>query len=151
MGALKQFAEDLTLAAKSGKLDPVIGREHEVDRAIKILCRRQKNNPLFLGDPGVGKTAMAHAIAAKIAAGDVPEQLGGADVYSVNVGSLIAGTKFRGDFEDRLKRLVKELLKRPRPILFIDEIHTIVGAGATGSGSLDAAKLIKTCAYSMEN
>lgn len=141
--ALALYAEDLTSLAKEKKLDPVIGREHEVERAIKILCRRQKNNPLFLGEPGVGKTAMAHALASKIAAGEVPEQLADAELFSVNVGNLIAGTKFRGDFEDRLKKLVKELLAKPKPILFIDEIHTLVGAGATGTGSLDAANLLK--------
>lgn len=140
---LEQFADDLTAAAEKGELDPVIGRDQEIERALKILCRRQKNNPLFLGDPGVGKTAMANALALKIASSEVPEQLKGARLFSINVGSLIAGTKFRGEFEDRLRKLIKELGQIPKSIIFIDEIHTIVGAGATGSGSLDAANLLK--------
>jgi ATP-dependent Clp protease ATP-binding subunit ClpA len=141
--ALEQFTDDLTAQAKAGKLDPVIGREAELDRALKILCRRQKNNPLFLGDPGVGKTAMAHALALRVASGDVPEQLKHSSVFSLHVGALIAGTKFRGEFEDRLRKLVKELGQKQDPILVIDEIHTIVGAGATSSGSMDAANLLK--------
>jgi ATP-dependent Clp protease ATP-binding subunit ClpA len=141
--ALVQFTENLTNQAREGALDPVIGREHEVDRALKVLCRRQKNNPLFLGDPGVGKTALAAAIAQRIVAEDVPDQLKGAELFSLQMGSLIAGTKFRGEFEERLKRIVQELLKKEKAILFIDEIHTIVGAGATGSGSMDAANLLK--------
>jgi ATP-dependent Clp protease ATP-binding subunit ClpA len=141
--ALALFAEDLTEQARNGELDPTIGREQELDRTLKILCRRQKNNPLFLGDPGVGKTAMAAAVAHRIAKDDVPEQLKGARVLSVNMGNLIAGTKFRGEFEDRLRRLVKEASTLEKVIIFIDEIHTIVGAGATGSGSLDAANLLK--------
>ena len=141
--ALEQFADNLSEKAKAGELDPIIGREQELERTLKILCRRQKNNPLFLGEPGVGKSAMANAVALKIASGDVPEQLKDAEVFSVNMGAVIAGTKFRGEFEERLRRLIKELGKLPRAILFIDEIHTIVGAGATGSGSLDAANLLK--------
>ena len=129
--------------ARLGKLDPVIGREEEISRTIKVLCRRQKNNPLFLGEPGVGKTAMAHAIAARIAADDVPEQLKGADIFLLNMGSLVAGTKFRGEFEDRIRRVMDELKRHPKAIIFIDELHTIVGAGATGNGSLDAANLLK--------
>lgn len=141
--ALGQFAEDLTELARAGKLDPVIGREEELERTIKILCRRQKNNPLFLGEPGVGKTAMAHAVASRIVAHEVPEQLEGAEVFLLNMGSLVAGTKFRGEFEDRIRRVITEVGKRPKAILFIDEIHTVVGAGATGNGSLDAANLLK--------
>lgn len=141
--ALDQFTEDLTASAESGTLDPVIGREAEIERTIKVLARRQKNNPLFIGDPGVGKTAMAHAIAQRLSGPDVPAALTGARVFSLNIGSLIAGTKFRGEFEERLKRVVQELRAFEKPILFIDEIHTIVGAGATGSGSLDAANLLK--------
>lgn len=141
--AISAFAEDLTEQAQKGELDPIIGREEELQRTLKILCRRQKNNPLFLGDPGVGKTAMANAVALRIAAGDVPEQLKGAKLFSVNMGSLVAGTKFRGEFEERLRKLVQEASKLEKVILFIDEIHTIVGAGATGSGSLDAANLLK--------
>ncbi len=148
--ALDQFTENLTSAAKSGKLDPVIGRESELDRTIKILCRRQKNNPLFLGEPGVGKTAMAHAVAARIVSGQVPEHLKGAEVFLLNMGSLVAGTKFRGEFEDRVRRVLNELKHRPKAILFIDELHTIVGAGATGTGSLDAANLLKPALASGE-
>lgn len=148
--ALDQFAENLTQLAKIGKLDPVIGREEEISRTIKILCRRQKNNPLFLGEPGVGKTAMAHAIAERIAADDVPEPLKDAPVYLLNMGSLVAGTKFRGEFEERIRRVLDELKKQPKAILFIDELHTIVGAGATGSGSLDAANLLKPALASGE-
>ncbi|MCB0317261.1 MAG: ATP-dependent Clp protease ATP-binding subunit ClpA [Bdellovibrionales bacterium] len=140
---LIKITDDLTQQAREGLLDPVIGREEEIERTLKILCRREKNNPLFLGDPGVGKTAMASAIAQKIAKGDVPEFLKQASVLSLNVGTLIAGTKYRGEFEERLKKVVKELSKQKRPILFIDEIHQIVGAGATGTGAMDAANLLK--------
>lgn len=141
--ALDQFAENLTQRAKLGKLDPVIGREEEISRSIKVLCRRQKNNPLFLGEPGVGKTAMAHAIAQRIASEDVPEQLKGAEIFLLNMGALVAGTKFRGEFEERVRRVIDELKRKPKAVLFIDELHTIVGAGATGNGSLDAANLLK--------
>lgn len=141
--ALAMFAEDLTAAARAGKLDPVIGRDEEINRTVKILCRRQKNNPLFLGEPGVGKTAMAHAVAAKIVEKDVPEQLLEAEIFLLNMGNLVAGTKFRGEFEDRIRKVISEVTKRPKAILFIDEIHTVVGAGATGNGSLDAANLLK--------
>jgi ATP-dependent Clp protease ATP-binding subunit ClpA len=142
-GALDQFTENLTALAKAGKLDPVIGRQSELERTMKILCRRQKNNPLFLGEPGVGKTAMAHAVAEQIVAGDVPEPLKEAQVFLLNMGTLVAGTKFRGEFEDRVRRVLGELKAKPNAILFIDELHTIVGAGATGNGSLDAANLLK--------
>ena len=148
--ALEQFAENLTEKAKLGRLDPVIGREEEIARAIKILCRRQKNNPLFLGEPGVGKTAMAHAIAQRIASQDVPPQLEGAEIYLLNMGSMVAGTKFRGEFEERIRRVLEELKRRAKSILFIDEMHTIVGAGATGNGSLDAANLLKPALASGE-
>lgn len=140
---LKNFAEDLTELAAKGILDPIIGREAEIERALKVLARRHKNNPLFIGDPGVGKTAMANAIAQKIVSGKVPESLIGAKLFSLNIGSLIAGTKFRGEFEERLNTVISELLKHTNPILFIDEIHTIVGAGATGTGSMDVANLLK--------
>ena len=148
--ALDQFSENLTQRARLGKLDPVIGREEEIGRAIKILCRRQKNNPLFLGEPGVGKTAMAHAIAQRIVSDDVPSQLDGADVFLLNMGAMVAGTKFRGEFEERIKRVLDEVKSRPKAILFIDELHTIVGAGATGNGSLDAANLLKPALASGE-
>lgn len=148
--ALDQFSENLTQKARVGKLDPVIGREEEIGRALKILCRRQKNNPLFLGEPGVGKTAMAHAIAQRIVSDDVPAQLDGADVYLLNMGAMVAGTKFRGEFEERIKRVLDEVKSRPKAILFIDELHTIVGAGATGNGSLDAANLLKPALASGE-
>ncbi len=148
--ALEQFSENLTEKARLGKLDPVIGREEEISRAVKILCRRQKNNPLFLGEPGVGKTAMAHAIAQRIASDDVPAQLEGADLFLLNMGAMVAGTKFRGEFEERIRRVLDELKNRPKAILFIDEMHTIVGAGATGNGSLDAANLLKPALASGE-
>ena len=141
--SFKSFTEDLTAAAEKGELDPIIGREREIERALKVLARRQKNNPLFLGDPGVGKTAMANALAQRIVTGDVPDTLQDARLFSLQVGSLVAGTKFRGEFEDRLRTLVRELSKIPNSILFIDEIHQIVGAGATGTGSMDAANLLK--------
>jgi len=140
---IKRYLEPLTQAARDKKLDPVIGRDLELDRAIKILARRKKNNPLFLGEPGVGKTAMAHGLALRIAAKDVPEQLKNAEMFSLDIGSLVAGTKFRGEFEERLKGITKELLQHEKPILFIDEIHLAVGAGATGSGAMDAANLLK--------
>lgn len=148
--ALDQFAENLTEKAKLGKLDPVIGREEEIGRAIKILCRRQKNNPLFLGEPGVGKTAMANAIAQRIVSQDVPQQLEGSEIYLLNMGSMVAGTKFRGEFEERIRRVLDELKRKTKSILFIDEMHTIVGAGATGNGSLDAANLLKPALASGE-
>lgn len=142
-GILKRFTEDLTEQARAGELDPIIGREAEIERALKVLARRQKNNPLFLGEPGVGKSAMAAAIAQRLVSGNVPEALKGAELFSLNMGSVVAGTKFRGEFEERLKQIVSELAKRSKAILFIDEIHTLVGAGATGSGSMDAANLLK--------
>lgn len=140
---LARYTENLTQLASEGKLDPVIGREMEVERAIKILARRQKNNPLFLGDPGVGKTAMAHALAQRIISGKVPARLKESRIYSLQVGTLVAGTKFRGEFEERVKGIVNELKQQPSSILFIDEIHQLVGAGSTGSGSMDAANILK--------
>lgn len=148
--ALEQFTEDLTAKARANRLDPVIGRENELERTIKVLCRRQKNNPLFLGEPGVGKTAMAHAVALSIVSEKVPEQLKGAEVFLLNMGSLVAGTKFRGEFEERVRKVIKEMQSRPKAILFIDELHTVVGAGATGNGSLDAANLLKPALASGE-
>src|SRR5215210_6709058 len=141
--ALKQFTVDLNEKAKAGKVDPLIGRMPEVDRTVQILCRRSKNNPLYVGDPGVGKTAIAEGLARKIVEGDVPEVLKGAVIYALDMGALLAGTRYRGDFEERLKSVVSELEKLPHAILFIDEIHTVIGAGATSGGAMDASNLLK--------
>ncbi|HEU4969794.1 AAA family ATPase, partial [Sphingomonas sp.] len=141
--ALKQFCVDLNAKAKDGKVDPLIGRGPEVDRTIQILCRRSKNNPLYVGDPGVGKTAIAEGLARKIVEGDVPEVLKPATIYALDMGALLAGTRYRGDFEERLKAVVSELEKLPHAILFIDEIHTVIGAGATSGGAMDASNLLK--------
>jgi len=141
--ALKQFTVDLNEKAKVGKVDPLIGRMAEVDRTVQILCRRSKNNPLYVGDPGVGKTAIAEGLARKIVEGDVPEVLREAVIYSLDMGALLAGTRYRGDFEERLKSVVSELEKMPHAVLFIDEIHTVIGAGATSGGAMDASNLLK--------
>ncbi|WP_375286187.1 ATP-dependent Clp protease ATP-binding subunit ClpA [Sphingomonas sp.] len=141
--ALKQFTVDLNEKAKNGKVDPLIGRGPEVDRTVQILCRRSKNNPLYVGDPGVGKTAIAEGLARKIVEGDVPEVLLPAVIYSLDMGALLAGTRYRGDFEERLKQVVSELEKLPHAVLFIDEIHTVIGAGATSGGAMDASNLLK--------
>jgi len=141
--ALKQFTVDLNEKAKRGKVDPLIGRAAEVDRTVQILCRRSKNNPLYVGDPGVGKTAIAEGLARKIIEGDVPDVLKPAVIYSLDMGALLAGTRYRGDFEERLKAVVNELEKLPHAILFIDEIHTVIGAGATSGGAMDASNLLK--------
>ena len=141
--ALKQFTVDLNEKAKNGKVDPLIGRNAEVDRTVQILCRRSKNNPLYVGDPGVGKTAIAEGLARKIIEGDVPDVLKPAVIYSLDMGALLAGTRYRGDFEERLKQVVTELEKMPDAILFIDEIHTVIGAGATSGGAMDASNLLK--------
>ncbi|HKX79728.1 MAG TPA: ATP-dependent Clp protease ATP-binding subunit ClpA [Novosphingobium sp.] len=141
--ALDQFTVNLNEKALGGKVDPLIGRGPEVDRTIQILCRRSKNNPLYVGDPGVGKTAIAEGLARKIVEGDVPEVLNEAVIYSLDMGSLLAGTRYRGDFEERLKQVVAELEKMPHAILFIDEIHTVIGAGATSGGAMDASNLLK--------
>ena len=142
-GALEKFTTDLTALARDGKLEPVIGRELEIERTVQVLCRRLKNNPIHVGDAGVGKTAITEGLAQRIVAGDVPPRLRDYTIYSLDMGSLIAGTKFRGDFEERVKRVVDELLKKENVILFIDEIHTIVGAGAVSGGSMDASNLLK--------
>jgi ATP-dependent Clp protease ATP-binding subunit ClpA len=126
-----------------GDVDPLIGRDHEVERCIQVLCRRRKNNPLLVGDPGVGKTAIAEGLAKKIVEGATPEVLQGATIYSLDMGALLAGTRYRGDFEERLKAVVKELEDHPDAILFIDEIHTVIGAGATSGGAMDASNLLK--------
>ncbi len=141
--ALDQFTVNLNTKALAGKVDPLIGRGPEVDRTIQILCRRSKNNPLYVGDPGVGKTAIAEGLARKIVEGDVPEVLAEAVIYSLDMGALLAGTRYRGDFEERLKQVVSELEKMPEAILFIDEIHTVIGAGATSGGAMDASNLLK--------
>ena len=141
--ALKQFTVDLNEKAKAGKVDPLIGRGPEVDRTIQILCRRSKNNPLYVGDPGVGKTAIAEGLARKIVEGEVPDVLKEAVIYSLDMGALLAGTRYRGDFEERLKAVVNELEKLPDAVLFIDEIHTVIGAGATSGGAMDASNLLK--------
>src|SRR5690349_16997081 len=141
--ALKQFTVNLNEKAESGRVDPLIGRMAEVDRTVQILCRRSKNNPLYVGDPGVGKTAIAEGLARKIIEGNVPDVLKPAVIYSLDMGALLAGTRYRGDFEERLKAVVNELEKLPDAILFIDEIHTVIGAGATSGGAMDASNLLK--------
>ena len=141
--ALKQFTVNLNEKSKLGKIDPLIGRSAEVDRTIQILCRRSKNNPLYVGEPGVGKTAIAEGLARKIVEGEVPDVLKPAVIYSLDMGALLAGTRYRGDFEERLKNVVSELEKLPHSILFIDEIHTVIGAGATSGGAMDASNLLK--------
>ncbi|MDQ0464078.1 ATP-dependent Clp protease ATP-binding subunit ClpA [Caulobacter ginsengisoli] len=141
--ALEAYCIDLNEKARQGKVDPLIGRLAEVDRCIQILCRRTKNNPLLVGDPGVGKTAIAEGLARKIINHDVPEVLEGATIFSLDMGALLAGTRYRGDFEERIKQVVKELENHPNAILFIDEIHTVIGAGATSGGAMDASNLLK--------
>jgi ATP-dependent Clp protease ATP-binding subunit ClpA len=141
--ALEAYCVNLNEKAKTGRIDPLIGREQEVDRTIQILCRRQKNNPLYVGDPGVGKTAIAEGLARKIIKKEVPEVLQNATIYSLDMGALIAGTRYRGDFEERLKSVVKELESIKGAVLFIDEIHTVIGAGATSGGAMDASNLLK--------
>lgn len=141
--ALADFCVNLNDKAKAGKVDPLIGRDAELRRTIQVLCRRSKNNPLYVGDAGVGKTAIAEGLARKIVEGDVPEVLKEAVIYSLDMGSLLAGTRYRGDFEERLKQVMKELEKMPHAVLFIDEIHTMIGAGATSGGALDASNLLK--------
>ncbi len=141
--ALDQFTVNLNKKAEDGKVDPLIGRGPEVDRTVQILCRRSKNNPLYVGDPGVGKTAIAEGLARKIVEGDVPEVLLEAVIYSLDMGALLAGTRYRGDFEERLKQVVSELEGMPHAVLFIDEIHTVIGAGATSGGAMDASNLLK--------
>ena len=140
---LQAYASNLTARAKAGELDPLIGRAPELQRTMEILCRRRKNNPVFVGDAGVGKTAIAEGLAARLLGEDVPDLLEGAEVFSLDTGALLAGTRFRGDFEERFKAVIAALAKRPMPILFIDEIHSTVGAGATTGGTMDLATLIK--------
>ncbi|MEM8919692.1 MAG: ATP-dependent Clp protease ATP-binding subunit ClpA [Pseudomonadota bacterium] len=141
--ALDQFTVNLNEKARDGRIDPLIGRQAEVDRTVQILCRRSKNNPLYVGEPGVGKTAIAEGLALRIVEETVPDVLKPAVIYSLDMGSLLAGTRYRGDFEERLKQVVSELEKLPDAILFIDEIHTVIGAGATSGGAMDASNLLK--------
>ncbi len=141
--ALEAYCVDLNKKAENGKIDPLIGREAEVNRTIQILCRRQKNNPLLVGEPGVGKTAIAEGLARKIIKDEVPDVLKGCTVYQLDMGILLAGTRYRGDFEERLKAVMKEIEAKPGAIMFIDEIHTIIGAGATSGGAMDASNLLK--------
>jgi ATP-dependent Clp protease ATP-binding subunit ClpA len=142
-GALEKYATDLNAQAHSGRIDPLIGRTLEIERTIEILCRRRKNNPLYVGEAGVGKTAIAEGLARLIVEGKVPDVLSDCTIYALDLGALIAGTKYRGDFEKRLKAVIGELKKRPGAILFIDEIHTVIGAGAASGGVMDASNLIK--------
>ncbi len=141
--ALNTYCVNLNKKARDGKIDPLIGREQEVLRTIQVLCRRQKNNPLFVGDPGVGKTAIAEGLARKIIKGEVPEVLRSSTIFSLDMGALLAGTRYRGDFEERLKAVMKEIENYPGAVLFIDEIHTVIGAGATSGGAMDASNLLK--------
>ncbi|MDB5602719.1 MAG: ATP-dependent Clp protease ATP-binding subunit ClpA [Xanthobacteraceae bacterium] len=141
--ALDAYCVNLNKKAKDGKIDPLIGRDHEINRCIQVLCRRQKNNPLFVGDAGVGKTAIAEGLARRIVHGEVPEVLKNATVFSLDMGTLLAGTRYRGDFEERLKQVIKEIEATPGAIMFIDEIHTVIGAGATSGGAMDASNLLK--------
>ncbi|MGE3985987.1 MAG: AAA family ATPase, partial [Dehalococcoidia bacterium] len=141
--ALETYAVDLTQLAAEGRMDPLIGRANELERTIQVLSRRRKNNPIYVGDAGVGKTAMVEGLAQRIAEGKVPAALRDARIYSLDMGSLIAGTKFRGEFEQRLKGVISQVQKQPGAILFIDEIHTIYGAGSTSNGSLDASNMLK--------
>ncbi|HSO41859.1 MAG TPA: AAA family ATPase, partial [Rhodospirillales bacterium] len=141
--ALETYCVDLNRKASEGRIDPLIGRDAEIERTIQILCRRNKNNPLFVGDPGVGKTALAEGLAWRIVRGEVPEVLRQATIFALDMGSLLAGTRYRGDFEERLKNVISELEATPGAILFIDEIHTVVGAGATSGGSMDASNILK--------
>ncbi|MCB0407156.1 MAG: AAA family ATPase, partial [Bdellovibrionales bacterium] len=141
--ALKSFAVNLNEKAKQGLMDPLVGRDDVIQRAIQVLSRRTKNNPLFVGEAGVGKTALADGLAQRIVSGDVPEGLESAEIYSLDMGSLLAGTKYRGDFEERIKAVLKELKTKEHPILFIDEIHTMIGAGGTSGGAMDASNLLK--------
>ena len=142
-GALATYCVDLNERAREGRIDPLIGRDQEIERTIQILCRRTKNNPLYVGDPGVGKTAIAEGLAKRIVEGEVPDVLLNSTIYSLDMGSLLAGTRYRGDFEERLKAVVTEMDQTPGAILFIDEIHTVIGAGATSGGAMDASNLLK--------
>src|SRR5216110_2815269 len=141
--ALEAYCVNLNKKARDGRIDPLIGREAEISRTIQVLCRRQKNNPLFVGEAGVGKTAIAEGLARRIVNGEVPDVLKGATVFCLDMGTLLAGTRYRGDFEERLKQVIKELEAYPDAIMFIDEIHTVIGAGATSGGAMDASNMLK--------
>ena len=141
--ALEKYCVDLNKKAEAGDIDPLIGRDHEVERCIQVLCRRRKNNPLLVGDPGVGKTAIAEGLARKVVSGETPEVLANTTIFSLDMGALLAGTRYRGDFEERLKAVVAELESHADAVLFIDEIHTVIGAGATSGGAMDASNLLK--------
>ena len=140
---LKQFAVNLNERAKNGDVEPLVGRDKELRRAIQVLCRRKKNNPLFVGDAGVGKTAIVEGLAALIQSGNAPKPLANCTIFALDMGSLVAGTRFRGDFEKRIKGVLKQVEKTPGAILFVDEIHTVIGAGAASGGTLDAANMLK--------
>ena len=140
---LQVYAADLVARAAAGQIDPLIGRALEIERMVQVLCRRRKNNPLLVGEPGVGKTALAEGLALRIHQGEVPEVLKGARVFALDLGALVAGTRYRGDFEERVKQVLDRLLKEENAILFIDEIHTLVGAGAASGGAMDAGNLLK--------
>ena len=140
---MESFTSNLNARAHEGKIDPLIGRASEIERTIQVLCRRRKNNPLYVGEAGVGKTAMAEGLALRITEGEVPEVLADATIFALDLGALLAGTKYRGDFEKRLKAVLAELYKTEGAVLFIDEIHTIIGAGAASGGVMDASNLIK--------
>ncbi|HCA57756.1 MAG TPA: ATP-dependent Clp protease ATP-binding subunit ClpA, partial [Blastocatellia bacterium] len=140
---IESFTVELVAKAKEGTIDPIVGRDAEIERTIQVLCRRKKNNPLYVGEPGVGKTALAEGLALKIANGDVPEVLADAKVFALDMGAVVAGTRYRGDFEQRFKAIIAELKKQENAILFIDEIHTIVGAGAVSGGAMDASNILK--------
>ena len=142
---LDKYGRNLTECAKQDKIDPVIGRKKEIERIIQILSRRTKNNPVLIGDPGVGKTAIAEGLAIDIAEGRVPDTLKDKILYTLDMGSLLAGAKYRGEFEERIKQVIDEVIKKGNIILFIDEMHTIIGAGATGEGSIDASNILKPC------
>jgi ATP-dependent Clp protease ATP-binding subunit ClpA len=140
---LESFTVELVAQAREGRIDPIVGREKELERTIQVLCRRKKNNPLYVGEPGVGKTALAEGLALKISEGNVPEVLIDAKVFALDMGAVLAGTRYRGDFEQRFKAIITELKKEPNAILFIDEIHTVVGAGSVSGGSMDASNILK--------
>src|SRR6202007_158509 len=142
-GAVAAYCVNLNKKSREGKIDPLIGRDSEINRTIQVLCRRQKNNPLFVGDAGVGKTAIAEGLARRIVHGEVPDVLKNATVFALDMGTLLAGTRYRGDFEERLKQVIKEIEAYPGAIMFIDEIHTVIGAGATSGGAMDASNLLK--------